>query len=331
MKKTITFIMALVLAATALCGCTDEDQSSTSVSGESSDVSLATTAKQTSAEDKDAAENTNDTDNTENSVEPEDAEDTENTEGSNTNSDINWAVKQLALQELTAIKDNDLEKYLELTNIDNLSNKTIKTLFGEDANLTDLKEELKEEFYDAQKIINRSETDFSDLEIADDFDYYNDEDNQCEIYGYGLNWRGGDYTADLIIICKTNGAYFSYSYIEDVDEENAGTANSIAQLVFTSLNSYCEKQIGSGGYDTTQLTGSYYIGPDARYDNEVMTNFVEEWLPRTVNIEYIPGLLYIQIGNDGFPTLVQWAESEDSKVIGQYPNADENGDVEFLW
>ena len=118
MKKAITVIMALMLAATALCGCSDEDQSSTSVSGESSDVSAATTAKQTSAEDKDAAESTNDTDNTENSVEPED---TENAESSSANSKIAFkedaeTVRQISLQLLTALKEQDVDKYLELCN-----------------------------------------------------------------------------------------------------------------------------------------------------------------------------------------------------------------------
>lgn len=320
MKKTITIIMTLVLAVTALGGCTDEYQSSTSVSDKSSDVSAAAATPPTSAEDKDVTENLNDTDDTENSVEPEDTEDTES---SNTNSEIDLAVKQLALQELTAIKDNDLEKYLELTNIDNFSSETIMN-----TSLPELREYIKKTFYDAQKV-NWSDTDITDFKLkglmADHVD-----NEQTEYYVYVINWDNEYYSAEFQIFSNTNGEYMTF--IEDIDTaENAVNANSAARVLYTAIMSYCEEQEITLEFDTTKLTGSYYIGPDAQYDNDVMTNFVEEWLPDYCNIENVTGLLYIQMGDNGFPALVQWTKSEDSTVIGQYPNADENGDVEFLW
>lgn len=316
MKKLVTVIMAFVMAATALSGCNDESDAGSLVRDKEADTTWKVKTTQSETSQPTVTEQPEQPEAPEQPEQPETPE-----EPSLPDFKDEEVVKQFAMQELEAIKNNDIDKYLELCNV----NSELYSKFGED----DLDETyITEFFYEALSKFDWSEMDISEIEL-ERCEYY--ELNNCnKILGYyNVSWSNGDYEADFLVFNYENN--YSAFFGENIRFNVAGNANSIAKSVFTWLNQYCEKEETNNGYDTTKLTGSYYIGPEVQYDSEIMTDFVEEWLRRFCNIENMSGLLYIEMGANGFPTLVQWAESEDSTVIGQYPNADENGDVEFLW
>ena len=222
--------MALVLAATALCGCTDEAQSSTSVSDKSSDVSAAAATPPTSAEDKDVTENTNDTDNTENSVEPED---TENAESSSANSKIAFkedaeTVKQISLQLLTALKEQDIDKYVELSNAEFYKEWWLSALTGDEdvaeisaMSIDELETGLNRFYYDSISDFDWSDIDISDLEVISTEYLSGAEDNPYKECDTRINWDDGHYSLYFTIFYKNEdfsvSCTISSIHEEDVD------------------------------------------------------------------------------------------------------------------
>ena len=324
MKKTITFIIALVLAATALCGCNDKSDTNSSAGEEK--VTTTSESKETQPESSSV---TNSTDTSQPTVteQPETSEESEVPDKPSVpDFEDEEVVKQLAWEAMNTIIYKDYDKYIELSNTDFLK-QYYKDTGSDDEHFTEAFEEYSQEFKECTRK-NWSDLILSDIEILES-EIYKIEQYKTYYYTFTLN-NGRYIEADLALITDGNEYSITIGDIETFgnDEETAIEYNSKAKIIYLQLYDFCSRA-ESESDRLQELTGSYYIGPDEVYDNEIMTEFVE--YTEDYYIEDCEGLVYIEISPNGFPSLVQWTtRSEFRRAVGQYPNPSEIGDVDFL-
>lgn len=326
MKKTITFIMALVLAATVLCGCNDKSDTDSSAGEEK--VTTTSESKETQPESSSVTDST-DTSQPTVTEQPETSEEPEAPDKPSVpDFEDEEVVKQLANEQLETIKNKDFDKYIGLCNINLIEQ------YVDDTNIdigeTDLSNFLQE-YCQSLDLYYWSDLNISEIDIIECDSYGT---SPYKVYEYEICWNDGIYT-DASFIIISNGQNYS-TILGDIEsrafkEKDAVKTNSKAKIIFLELYQFCEEQMGYGNDSLSKLAGSYYIGKNEVYNNDIMTEFIEYFKERNNDYEEYDGLLYIEISPNGFPSLVQWASrSEFRRSVGQYPNPSEIGDVDFL-